>query len=204
MALKSFKELYNLDISKYTQKKPTFRKDKKTGKLETLPQSKWLDYIEWSMIIYLLYDNGAETVIPEFECDKDGYPAFYHNDQNPFIKVKLTIDDKVYYYQYPVIDGNLASDNPNQMKIHRAQQRGLVKCVAVNTGLGLKLWQKEEKTFDDIGEVHNSNNLPELTPETPKWGEAIKSLNNGFTIMQIKKKYHLTPENEERLLNESI
>jgi hypothetical protein len=203
MALKSFKELYSLDLSKHIQKKPTFQKV--DGKLVKTDKKYWLDYIEWSTIIFLLYDNGAEKVIPEFETDEKGYPAFFNNGKNPFIKVKLTIDDKVYNYHYPVIDGNRVDEIPNQMSIHKAQQRGLVKCVAVNTGLGLSLWQKEEHTFDSMEPVVNNNtSLPELIPGTPKWTEAIKSLKNGFTLAQIAKKYYVSPENQDLLCNESI
>ena len=202
MALKSFKELYNLDLKKYIQKKPTFKR--KEGKLVKTEEKYWLDYIEWATAIFLLYENGAEKVIPEFETDQNGYPAFFINGKNPFVKIKLTIDDKIYYYHYPVIEGNVVDDNPNQMKIHKAQQRGLVKCIAINTGLGLSLWQKEEKNFDDIGDVNNKKSLPELLPETDKWQEAVKALKNGYKLPQILKKYYISDENQERLIEESI
>ena len=206
MALKPFKELYKIDLKNHLRQKPTFQKNKETGKLENRDKKYWLDYIEWATVIVLLYDNGAEKVIPEFETDANGYPAFFYRDKNPFIKVKLTIDDNVYHYHYPVIDGNRVDEVPNQMAIHKAQQRGLVKCVAINTGLGLSLWQKEESNFDDIPPVsdHNKSSLPELLPNTPKWNEAIKSLQNGFTLAQICKKYYISLENQDILLNECI
>jgi len=201
--LKSFKELYNLDISRYVQKKPTFKKNDK-GRLEKLPQKFWLDYIEWSMAIFLLYENGAENVVVDFAVNENGYPAFYNNDRNPFVLINLILDDKKYHYYYPVIDGNRVVSDPNQLQIHKAQQRGLVKCIAVNTGLGLKLWQKEEKTFDEIPQVEEKTNKPDLLPDTEKWTQAIQALKNGYTIEQIEKKYNLTDENKEKLLDSSI
>lgn len=152
MALKSFKELYKLDLSKYIKKKPTFYKDDK-GKLQKTDESKWLNYIEWATVLVLLYENGAEAVSYNFGLNKEDYPAIFNNGKNPFISVYLNIDNKTYFYQYPVIDGNRVDDTPNQMTIHKAQQRGLVKCIAVNTGLGLSLWQDEENTFNTIGSV---------------------------------------------------
>jgi hypothetical protein len=203
MPLKTFKEMYELEISSYTQKKPTFKKNAQ-GKLERTSKDKWLEYIEWATVIFLLYENGAESVTYGFERDNN-YPAFYHKDRNPFVMVWVKIDDKQFALDYPVIDGNKVNATPDQMGIHRAQQRAFVKCVAINTGLGLKLWQKEEGTFNDNEPIsENTLDLPELLPDTPLWQKAIESLNNGFKIGQIKKKYFISPENEEKLCNEAI
>lgn len=46
--------------------------------------------------------------------------------------------------------------------------------------------------------------LPELTPDTDIWGEAIKAIKNGFTIEQIKAKYRLNTTNQKKLEDESI
>jgi hypothetical protein len=202
--LKNFKELYALDIKSDVKKKPTFYKDN-TGKLQQNKPEKSLDYLEWATVITLLYDNGAQSV--QFGCIKnnEGYPAFYNKDSNPFVTVWVNIDDKKYSIDYPVIDGNKVDKDPNQMTIHKAQQRAFVKCVAINTGLGLKLWQKEESIFDSLGTVEREQKqLPELLPETEKWVEAIKALKNGFKIEQIEKKYHITDENKDELLRQAI
>lgn len=202
--LKNFKELYKLDINQYIKKKPTFKKE--NGKSVKLDKKYWLDYLEWATVLILLYDNGATKVIPEFETNENGYPAFFNNGKHPFVKIKITIDDNIYYYHYPVINGNKINESPNQFDIHKAQQRGLVKCIAINTGLGLKLWQKEEQNFDEIPEINNDNpnNLPELLPGTQKWQEAIKGLNNGYKIDQIKRKYYLSEENQEKLISDAV
>lgn len=203
MALKLFKELYKVDIKDEVKKKPTFYKND-AGKPQKNPESKWLDYLEWSTVLVLLYEHGAESVT--FGCNKnsDGYPAFYKDGVNPFITIWVIIDGNKYELDYPVIDGNQVDASPNQMKIHKAQQRGFVKCVAINTGLGLKLWQKEESNFDSIPEIESHSKLPELKPDSPKWIEAIKSLKNGYKLDQILRKYYITDENQDKLLNESI
>lgn len=60
----------------------------------------------------------------------------------------------------------------------------------------------------DIDNDGNSGKKPkdliELTPDNPKWMEAIKSLKNGFKIEQIEKKYFLTNENRDELLRQSL
>jgi hypothetical protein len=202
--LKKFTDLYRLDIKSDVKKKPTFFKNDK-GVLTKNPESKWLDYLEWATVLTLLYNNGAESV--EFGCIKniDGYPAFYNNGKNPFIEVWVKIDGKQFQLDYPVIDGNKVEAEPNQMTINKAQQRGFVKCVAINTGLGLKLWQKEESTFDSLGETYKeAKELPELIPGSDKWIEAIKAIKNGYTIQQIEKKYYISDENRDELLRQSI
>ena len=150
MALKKFKELYKIDLSKKTQKKPTFYKDKKTGKIKMASRDKHLDYIEWATVITLLYENGAESVTFGSYHNESGYPAFFNNGVNPFVKIWVEVDGNRYELYYPVIDGNKSEKSPDQLTIHKAQQRGMVKCVAINTGLGLSLWQKEEQSFDDL------------------------------------------------------
>lgn len=201
--MKSFKQLYNFDVSKYVQKKPTFKKV--NGKLEKMPEKYWLKYIEWSTAIFLLYENGASKVTHEFVCNDKGYPAFFdESGNNPFVKVKLIVDEDEYNYQYPVINGNIVDGNPNQMAIHRAQQRALVKCIAVNTGLGLSLWQKEEQHYDEVEVVNDESGKPELKQDMPQWKEAVKALKNGFKISDIRKKYYVTEENINKLLDESI
>jgi len=41
--------------------------------------------------------------------------------------------------------------------------------------------------------------LPELTPSHPKWNDAKSSIQNGFTVEQIRVKYQVSPENEKLL-----
>lgn len=129
--LKSFKELSALDLTQYTQKKPTTYN--KEG----------LDYIEWSKILQLLYDNGAESV---------AFTSSSSTDKPNTLRISLVIDSKQYFIDYPIINGNIAIKEPNQLQIHTSELRGFVKAVAIYTGLGLSLWQKEEKILSELGD----------------------------------------------------
>ena len=138
MGLKSFKELYDLDVSSDLKKKPTFYKDR-NGKMIPTSEDKWLDYLEWARVIVLLHENGAEDV--KFWSQPvqklEGVSV-------PYLRCFILIDEKESFIDFPIIDGNRVLSNPNQFQIHKAELRGFVKCVAVNTGLGLKLWLKDE------------------------------------------------------------
>jgi hypothetical protein len=140
--LKEFNELMKLDLSKETQKKPTFYKDKSTGNMIPTSKDKWLDYIEWAKVLSLLYENGAKKV--SFFSD------VIRKNEQLFLKLNLKIDENEYTLDYPVIDGNSVKTNPNQLEIHKVELRAFVKCVAINTGLGLSLWLKEERKLNDI------------------------------------------------------
>lgn len=65
---------------------------------------------------------------------KDGYATCT-------VHVAVIINGSTYNLAYPVADGWIPIKNPNAMQIHWAQQRAFVKCVAINTGLGLHLWE---------------------------------------------------------------
>ena len=56
------------------------------------------------------------------------------------------IDDKEYEMQTPVMNGaNPVKDNSmSQQRVWNSMCRAFVKCVAIHTGLGFKLWIKEE------------------------------------------------------------
>jgi hypothetical protein len=129
--IKTFKELTALDLTQYIQKKPTTY------------NREGLDYIEWSKVLELLYDNGAESVAFTSEISL--------TKPNTLI-IELVIDSKVYRLDYPIINGNIAIKEPNQLQIHTSELRGFVKAVAVYTGLGLSLWQKEERLLSEITE----------------------------------------------------
>ena len=179
--LKNFQEMYSLDISKDVQKKPTFKKE--NGKLKKMPEKYWLDYLEWATVLFLLHKNGAESVQFGARCNNDGYPAFFdQNGINPFVKVWVRIDGVEYEMAYPVINGNQVNSTPNQATIHNAQQRAFVKCVAINTGLGLKLWQKEESQLPGP-ETDDYDKLKALNDEVIYlFAEAVKKLGDADAV----------------------
>lgn len=184
--LKPFIEMVKLDLSKHTQKKPTFYKDK-SGKMQKTSGDKWLDYIEWAKVLELLYENGASSV---------SFYSTIHKEKPNTLEIKLQIDNIEYTTDYPIIDGNSIINNANQMQIHKAELRGFVKCVAIHTGLGLSLWMKEERQLSDV--VEESKPAPKK--QLPLWNEANfeKAYNANATIEKIKQLYTLTPELEEK------
>lgn len=141
--LKSYKELRKIDVKPYCKKRDG------------------IDYLNWATCVKLLHENGAEIVrwepIPdpatgsslrmsnvEFK-DKNG-----NTNRCYETRIRVTIDDKVYEMQTPVMNGaNPVKDNSmSQQRVWNSMCRAFVKCVAINTGLGFDLWLKEESAED--------------------------------------------------------
>ena len=118
--LKNFKDLYKLDISGKTRKMDGF------------------DYLNWLECSNILRENGAEDIQHDAEAtiwDPSGKYAC--------VKVFVEIDGKRRTITHPVASGSTPILNPDCLQIGFAVQRGFVKCVAINWGLGLSLWEKE-------------------------------------------------------------
>ena len=132
--LKPWKELYDLDINQYVKKRDG------------------ADYLPWASCLKLLYDNGAENVRIRPLTNDLGSSLFMSEqifeDKNGNtnrcyeVRVEVVIDGSTYGISYPVMNGiNPVRDKlMNQNAVHKAQMRAFVKCVAINTGLGFKLW----------------------------------------------------------------
>lgn len=140
--LKSFNELRSIDISKNIEKRDN------------------IEYLPWATCLILLYENGAEKVRFGVVKNSDGHSLFsssveflgktksYENTNRAYeTTVWVDIDNERYELTYPIINGTniVGTDAMTQLKVHTAQQRAFVKCVAVNTGLGISLWEKEDK-----------------------------------------------------------
>lgn len=165
MTLKPFGELFGLDISNEVAKRPVKKNSNQT-----------LDYLEWANCIKLLHENGAESVKYGMIYNDQGYPCFYnHNGEAPFVRVWVEIDGEKYEEDYPVVNGIYVVSNPTQLDINKAKQRGFVKAVAINTGLGLSLWIKEEHLINTDKEIQKELNQNET-----------KSLNDQITSMFAK------------------
>lgn len=158
MAIKSFSELMQLNLKEHISKKPILKKEggewKKIGEL---------DYLSWPDCLWLLHQNGAEKVVYGNVRSGADHPLFLIDGRAPFVRVYVEVDGDRRELDYPVIDGarDISMDKLVQSDIHNATQRGFVKCVAINWGLGLSLWQKEEneegkrrKPSDDL-EFHS-------------------------------------------------
>lgn len=138
--LKPYDEMIKIDVRPYCKKRDG------------------LDYLNWATCIKLLHENGAEIVrwepVPDpvtrssliksdlvFTDSKGNTNRIYET------RIRVTIDDKVYEMQTPVMNGvNPVKDNSmSQQRVWNSMCRAFVKCVAINTGLGFDLWLGEEE-----------------------------------------------------------
>lgn len=147
MAIKPFNDLVKVDLSGKTAKKPVFKKGA-SGKMEKCGE---LDYLSWADCLAALYENGAEKVSYGNVRSNDNHPLFLINGGVPFVRVFVDVDGDRKELDFPVIDGSkdIKMDFLAQSDVHNATQRGFVKCVAINWGLGLSLWMREEKSLEE-------------------------------------------------------
>lgn len=179
MALKPFNELFKLDISNEVQKRPV----KKNSNIT-------LDYLEWANCIKLLYENGAEKVRYGMQKNQNDYPCFYNaNGESPFVSVWVEIDGERYEEDFPVINGIYPVANPTQLDINRAKQRGFVKAIAINTGLGLSLWIKEEEVINsnkDLQQETTVNETQTLNDQiTRLFAQALQKVGDKDTLYSV-------------------
>lgn len=148
MSLKPFGELVGIDLSSKASQKP-IKKKLADG---TYKEVGILDYLSWADCLAALYENGAVRVLYGNVHNKDDHPLFLLNGGNPFVRVFVDIDGDRRELDYPVIDGSkdIKMDFLAQSDVHNATQRAFVKCVAINWGLGLSLWMKEEKDTETM------------------------------------------------------
>ena len=147
MALKSWKEMFDLDISQYVKKRDG------------------AEYLPWSACLKLLYENGAEKVVIIPQTTDAGSGLFMSDhtftDKNGGVNrcyevmVEVRIDAERYIISYPVMNGiNPVRDKGmNQNAVHKAQMRAFVKCVAINTGLGFRLWMDDTDLDTDSDDL---------------------------------------------------
>lgn len=155
--IKSFKEMAEVDVSKYVEEKKDLADKGKTFK-----------YLPWEACLMLLHENGAENVY--FYPVKSEQGSTLHMVDRVFVDknekknscyevvVHIIIDDLEFDMTYPVISGSsvIHELTMNQQKVNTAVQRAFVKGVAIRTGLGISLWTDgndetaEKSTIDDI------------------------------------------------------
>lgn len=188
MALKSWKEMFDLDISQYVKKRDG------------------ADYLPWSTCLMLLYENGAEKVEILPEKNVNGSSLFMSEqtftDKNGGVnrcyevRVFVNIDGKVYGISYPVMNGiNPVRDKTmNQNAVHKAQMRAFVKCVAINTGLGFKLWMDDSDLDTDSDDLTKHSIFAIRERMQQKCTELVKK---GMTTKEIAQKLGI---NEQSLL----
>lgn len=149
--LKSWQEMYEIDVLPECDHREA--KDDK-GKKTQVP------YLNWAKCIKLLHEHGAEKVYFEPCVNANGSSLFMSEqtfvDKNDItnrcyeVRVKIVIDDLEFEAQYPLMNGsNPVKDNSmTQQRLWNAQTRAFVKGVAMRTGLGFKLWVKDDEAED--------------------------------------------------------
>ena len=151
--IKNFNELSKVEVP--ITKKPTFKYNKAKQQLEKDGE---IDTLSWVDCLICLYQNGAERVTFENVPNENG--GLLYKDENNTISIKVFVDidgDRREIF-YPVMDGtkDIAIDKLTQSDIYNAKQRGFVKCVATNWGLGLYLWKKETNPDTVVQEQEQS------------------------------------------------
>ena len=193
--LKSWKEMCDLDISKYVK-----QRDK-------------ADYLPWSSCLKLLYENGAERVAIRTLTDANGSSLFMSDqvfkDKNDKtnrcyeVRVEVVIDGHDYSLSYPVMNGiNPVRDElMNQNAVHKAQMRAFVKCVAINTGLGFNLWL-DDSDIDDGGEDLSKHNIRAVQERMQQ--AYTKLLKKGMTTKEIADKLRTNESTINYMLTKSF
>lgn len=193
--IKSWKEMCELDISKYVK-----QRDK-------------ADYLPWSSCLKLLYENGAERVAIRTLTDVNGSSLFMSEqvfkDKNDNtnrcyeVRVEVVIDGSAYTLSYPVMNGiNPVRDNlMNQNAVHKAQMRAFVKCVAINTGLGFNLWL-DDSDIDDGGEDLSKHNLRAIQERMQQTYTML--LKKGMTTKEIADKLRTNESTINYMLTKSF
>ena len=193
--LKSWKEMCDLDISKYVKKR-----DK-------------ADYLPWSSCLKLLYENGAERVAIRTLTDVTGSSLFMSEqtftDKNGEtnrcyeVRVEVVIDGHDYSLSYPVMNGiNPVRDKlMNQNAVHKAQMRAFVKCVAINTGLGFNLWLDDSDIDDGVEDLskHNLRAIQERMQQA-----YTKLIKKGMTTKEIAEKLRTNESTINYMLTKSF
>jgi hypothetical protein len=151
MPLPPFEELIEIDV-------PTEKRDK-------------IDYLNWAKCVELLHENGAKVVWFEPICNENGSSLFMSNqvftdnkgntNRCYEVKVHIKIDDLEFDMNHPLMNGaNPVKDNSlSQQRVWNAQTRAFVKGVAIRTGLGFKLWIKDDSPAEEDLSKHSISKI---------------------------------------------
>jgi hypothetical protein len=120
-AMKDFNALYNTE-------------------LEGTKSYNGFTYIPWEQCL-LQFRRAAGLEKLEFSFSPTEWtPRYADGSVYAIVHVTVIADGQEWKLAYPVMSGDIAIPNPTSFDIHNAQQRAFVKCVAINSGFGLKLW----------------------------------------------------------------
>lgn len=146
--IKSFKELRQIDVSKYVK------------------QRDGVDYIPYTALVDLLHEHGADRVFYSTVQNENGSSLFM-SDQSFTdksgkvnrcyeVRIAVEVDDDKFIYSYPLTNGinPVKDDYLNQNVLYKAASRAFAKAIALRYGLGFSLWAK-----DDIEDAQDSEDL---------------------------------------------
>jgi hypothetical protein len=140
-------ELYNLDVSAYIDKKQNFA------------------YLSWSWAWHLLKIHFPNYIVthhesPEGQCyfidpiTKEGYIKPYIIDLSTG-KYSISVDYPIMNFKNQAVkiyeeklvgEQVILTPSTNRMEIQKNVFRAYTKCIAMVTGIGLKLWNGEDLT----------------------------------------------------------
>lgn len=204
--LKSYKELREIDVLPFCEKRKV--KDENGKYIE-------LDYLNWAKCIDLLHENGAEVVYFTPLLNENGSSLFMTDkvftDKNGNtnscyeVGVHIVIDDLEFDMRGALMNGsNPVKDNSlSQQRVWNCQARLFVKGVALRTGLGFNLWLKNEQDEENQAHKTDSDNIAFhslkaiRTRITEKLTEAIK---NGHSATEVAKVCGYSDEEEMRAI----
>lgn len=198
MALKSYAEMRNVDVSQYVEERDG------------------LKYLNWAKCVELLHQNGADTVYFQPLLNENGSSLFMADkvftDKNGVtnqcyeVGVRIVIDDLEFDMRGPLMNAaNPVKDNSlSQQRVWNCQTRLFVKGVAIRTGLGFDLWLKEEMSapseskFDDMWQ-HNILMVKERIEQL-----ITMKMDDGMTLDEIAEKTRVGTDEDLRDLVKSL
>lgn len=206
--LKPFKELREVDVTPFCDTREA--KDEKGNKIKVL-------YLPWAKCLTLLYDHGAEKVTYRALQAPDGSYVFCGEQTESdateykpgrrgkcyFVTVEVTIDGETGTMPFPIMNGTAVVYNNtlNQLRVSNAIQRAFVKYVAVNTGLGIRLWEKDTETSE------TDKQPEEVYPHTPMLVKSAieqmitAKLQSGLSNVEILKRLGIKGSDYKGILN---
>lgn len=174
----NFSELFNVDISKFTEKKGKYT------------------YLSWAWAWKLMKekDNEAKCVVKKY--GEYNYP-YLQTPIGYFVEVSITYKGITETESLPVLDNyNKVIENPDAFDINNSIKRCKVKAIALH-GLGLGLWinedicdseQKSTQKKTEYKKVESQNNTQQ--PQKPNREEMSKE-----DINNLKEQIHKLCEN---------
>lgn len=156
----NFTEAYGLEIGKYVEKKGKF------------------SYLSWCYAVRFLREHFPAATWRVCENEK-GLPLF-SMDGGHFVKIELLLGEGESFTQWmPVLNAqNKPIPSPTVFDINTSIQRGLTKCIAMATGIGLGLYAGEDLPGDEK-EAKSGNFAPAKDKIT---AEQLSTLRDYFAM----------------------